>query len=157
MYYYQSNNTPDRFNKSPDHEPSSKPYIRDGGYVLPQPDRNVAFGNQQPTMRPQDTKKTTDGDTYDDTYDGYTLARNSGFLTDIPTTDQDGANDQNRNGNTTEKTKKGLSTLEKLMISFLIFLILAMGGVCAYIVMRRQGTDIYQYLLRNHNLYQSFL
>ena len=153
MYYYQNNDEPDRFYNSPGHGPSSEPYIRNGGYLLPQPDRNIPFGNQQPTMRPQDTKKITARDTYDETYDGYTLARNSGILTDFPTTDQDVTNDQNRNGNPNEKTKKGLSTLEKLMISFLIFLILVMGGVCAYIVMRRQGTAINQYLLCNHNLF----
>ena len=151
MYYYQDNGDPDRFYNSPGHEPSTQPYIRDGGYVLPKPDRNVAFGNQQPPMRPKDTKKATAGDTDDETYDGYTLARNSGTLTDFPTTDQDDTNDQNRNRKTNENTKKGLSTLEKLMVAFLIFLILAMGGVCAYVVMRRQGTVIYQCLLLNHN------
>ena len=155
MYYYQDNGDPDRFYNSPGHEPSTQPYIRDGGYVLPKPDRNVAFGNQQPPMRPKDTKKATAGDTDDETYDGYTLARNSGILTDFPTTDQNDTNDQNRNGKTNEKTKKGLSTLEKLMICFLIFLILAMGGVCAYVVMRRQGTIIYQCLLLNHNVWLS--
>lgn len=109
------------------HSPQSKPYTTDGEYVLSPQDRDT-----EQIRRPRNERKPTVSDIYDE--DHYTLARNSGFDFRSKETSKDVREN-------TQK-KKGFFTSKNLMIISLIFGILGIGGICAVIVIRRQGTVI---------------
>ena len=115
-----------------ENEMSTKSGIKDGGYVLPPQERNNVLDVQQPTTRPQNKKKPTPRDIYDE--DHYTLARNSGFDADFT--------DEGKHGKTKRKKKKGMITSETIIAISVILGIFAIGGVCAYIVTQRLGTVI---------------
>ena len=115
-----------------ENEMSTKSGIKDGGYVLPAQERNNALDVQQPTARPQNKKKPTPRDIYDE--DHYTLARNSGFDADFT--------DGRKHGKTKRKKKKRMLTSETIIAISVILGIFAIGGVCAYIVTQRLGIVI---------------
>ena len=72
------------------HLSTNKPYITEEYYVLPAQNRKTASYNEQPVMRAQNIRKPIVTDIYDE--DHYTLARNSGILTDHPPLDLDDDN-----------------------------------------------------------------
>ena len=115
-----------------ENEMSTKSGIKDGGYVLPQQERNNALDVQQPAARPQNKKKPTPRDIYDE--DHYTLARNSGFDADFT--------DGSKRGKTKRKNKKRMPTSETIIAISVILGIFAIGGICAYIVTQRLGIVI---------------
>ena len=108
-------------------------------YVLSPQDRKNVPTIQEPTIRTHTKKTATISDIYDE--DHYTLARNSGILTDHPSVFQGDANQKSADATNNEKNKKGIFSSKNLMIVALIFGSFAIGGVCAYIVMSRQGSD----------------
>ena len=164
MYYYQNNEDQDGFYNSTAHEitrvinqggvkgsdgrqveceyvyeenkknhsPPSKTYTTDGEYVLSPQDRDNTNDITEQVRRPRNERKPTASDIYDE--DHYTLARNSGF--------DFGSKDTSKGARTNDQKKKGLFTSKNLMIFSLILGILGIGGICAFIVIRRQGTII---------------
>ena len=164
MYYYQNNEDQDGFYNSTAHEitrainqggvkysdghqveceyvyeenknnhsPPSKTYATAGNYVLPPQDRDNTNDITEQVRRPRNERKPTASDIYDE--DHYTLARNSGF--------DFGSTDTNKSARANDQKKKGLFTSKNLMIISLIFGIFGIGGICAFIVVRRQGTVI---------------
>ena len=109
---------------------STKPHIKDGGYLLPKQDANNAPDILQSTISPQNKKKSTVSDIYDE--DHYTLARNSGFDFD--------ANDDMNHAETNGSTKNGLLFSKNLVIIGIVCGIFAMGGVCIYLDIQSKGT-----------------
>ena len=139
MYYYQEDKDPDEYlyeENRLSHSLPSKPYIVEGGYVLPLQDKSNATDIQEPIIRTHNKHRPSSSDIYDE--DHYTLARNSGIQTDQHATYQDDANHRNEHAKSNQIKKKRISTTKRLTIIFFIFGLLATGGVCAYIVMRRQ-------------------
>ena len=164
MYYYQNNEDQDGFYNSTAHEitrainqggvkysdghqveceyvyeenkknhsPPSKTYATAGNYVLPPQDRDNTNDITEQVRRPRNERKPTASDIYDE--DHYTLARNSGF--DFR------SKEPRKDVRENNQKKKGFFTSKNLMIIFLIFGILGIGGICAVIVIRRQGTVI---------------
>ena len=124
------------------HAPSSKPYTTDGNYVLPPQDRDNKNDITEQIRRPRNERKPTVSDIYDE--DHYTLARNSGF--------DFGSKDTSKGVRANNLKKKGFFTFKKLMIISLILGILGIGGICAFIVIRRQGTVIQHLNLYFFNL-----
>ena len=110
--------------------PSTKPRIKDGGYLLPKQDANNAPDILQSTISPQNKKKSTVSDIYDE--DHYTLARNSGFDFD--------ANDDRNHAETNGRNKTGLLSSKNLVIIGIVCGIFAMGGVCIYLDIKSTGT-----------------
>ena len=174
MYYYQNNEDQDGFYNSAAHEitrainqgevkgsngrqveceyvyeenkknhsPSSKTYTTDGNYVLPPQDRDNFNNTTEQIRRPRNERKPTVSDIYDE--DHYTLARNSGF--------DFGSKDTSKGATANAQEKKRLFTSKNLMIISLILGIFGIGGICAFIVMRTQGTDIQHLNLYFFNL-----
>ena len=169
MYYYEKDEDPDGFYNTPAHtireainrsvvkgprvgeeefkyiydenslgHSSSSDFTGDVYVLSPQDRKNVPI-IQEPTIRTHTKKTATISDIYDE--DHYTLARNSGILTDHPSVFQGDANQKSADATNNEKNKKGIFSSKNLMIVALIFGSFAIGGVCAYIVMSRQGSD----------------
>ena len=126
------------------HLSTTKPYITKDDYVLPPQDRNTAAYNEQPAMRAPNIRKPIVTDIYDE--DHYTLARNSGILTDHPPLDLDDAKYKHKSSITKENKKHGILNSNNLVVIFLTFGIFAIGAVCTYIVIKRQD--------KTYNTYQ---
>ena len=138
MYSNQNDENQYGFYNTPGYKISkaTKPYITKDDYVLPPQDRNTAAYNEQPSMRAPNIRKPIVTDIYDE--DHYTLARNSGILTDHPPLDLDDDNDKNKSAIPKSNKKNGILNSNRLMMNFLIFGIFAIGAVCTYIVIKRQ-------------------
>ena len=116
------------------HLSTTKPYITKDDYVLPPQDRNTATYNEQPAMRAPNIRKPIVTDIYDE--DHYTLARNSGILTDHPPLDLDDAKYKHQSSITKKNKKNGILSSNNLVVIFLTFGIFAIGAVCTYIVIK---------------------
>ena len=150
-YLYEASNGPN--------SPPSRSYRgKDDAYVLPPQDRG-----HTPEIRPRNAEKQKIDDIYDDGH--YTLARNSGFDKDF-SLKRDKGNVENmydeghyslaRNsgfGKDFSKPEKGDSKVSKtgkepkalsrthLIIILIVFMMLAIGGILAYVLIDRIGKN----------------
>ena len=90
-------------------------------------------------MRTHAKKTAIISDIYDE--DHYTLARNSGVLTDHPSVTQDDTSQGSEAATANKKSKNTILNRKNLMTIFLIFGSFATGGAWSYIVMTKKGTD----------------
>ena len=120
-YLYEDSNGPSWL-------PSRSHSGKDDAYILPPQN-----GGHTPEIRPCDAEKRNIEDMYDEGH--YSLARNSGFRKDFSKPEK-GDSKVSKTG----KESKALSRTH-LIIILIVFMMLAIGGILAYVLIDRIGKN----------------